>query len=101
MNKVRVFDADLDIVEAIKWAVCHSDAKLGLAVGKSVYDVLIANGFKDVTKGAYSPIPGSCREYHVVDNQGVRVLCTWARGGNAAPAAKWSAFEACFVKKNM
>ena len=101
VNKVKAFDADLDIVEAIKWAVNHSDAKLGLAIGKSIYNLLLDNGFIDTTKASSYPKPSIHREYRLVENNGVRIMCTWTQGGNTAPASAWRDFESDFIKKNL
>lgn len=101
VKKMKSFNPDLDVVEAIKWAVNHSDAKLGLAIGKSIYNLLLDNGFIDTTKASSYPKPSIHREYRLVENNGVRIMCTWARGGNTAPASNWGGFESHFIKKNL
>lgn len=101
VKKMKSFNPDLDVVEAIKWAVNHSDAKLGLAIGKSIYNLLLDNGFIDTTKASSYPKPSIHREYRLVENNGVRIMCTWTQGGNTAPASAWRDFESDFIKKNL
>ena len=100
VNKMKSFNPNLDVVEAIKWAINQSDAKLGLAIGRSIYDLLKGNGFRDTTIWPSYPKPSSHREYRFLKNNDVRVMCTWAQGGNTAPASAWNGFESVFIKKN-
>ena len=47
----------LDVIEAIEYAIAHSDAQMGLAVSRPIYDVLTQNGFDIICK-PFSPDPG-------------------------------------------
>ena len=85
----------IDVIEVIKYAITFSDAKIGLAVGKSIYRLLMDNGFCETS--SYYHVLDSCREYHIVENDGVRVLCTWAQGSNSAPADRFSGFEKSII----
>ena len=79
----------IDVIEAIYYAIRHSDSKLGLAVGRPIYEALVASGFLCIS----STTVGKTRQYKLVENQGVRILCTWAQGSNKAPAAIWARDE--------
>ena len=93
VNGIKSVNPKIDVVEAIKWAICNSESKIGLAIGKSIYQTLIYNGFKDITKGSCFPVIGIHREYHIIEKEGVQVLCTWAQGGNRVPSAHFESFE--------
>ncbi len=93
VNGIKSVNPRIDVVEAIKWAICHSESKIGLAIGKHIYNTLIFNGFKDITKGSFFPVIGNHREYHIIEKEGVQVLCTWAQGGNRVPSAIFESFE--------
>lgn len=93
VNGIKSVNPKIDVVEAIKWAICNSESKIGLAIGKSIYQTLIYNGFKDITKGSCFPVIGIHREYHIIEKEGVQVLCTWAQGGNRVPSAHFDSFE--------
>lgn len=82
----------IDLIGAIEYAILKSEAHMGLAVGKPIYDALCANGFKDVPGGLgqlEKPL-STKRFYHVIEKTTatgvVRVLCTWSYGSNNAPA---------------
>ena len=96
ISDLKSYNSNLDIIEVIKYAITSSDAKIGLSVGRPIYDLLVHEDFKDLT-GSCKPILNNCREYHIVENGGVRVLCTWTQGNNKAPANSFSSFEKSII----
>ena len=99
-HNLKTANPKLDVIEAMIFAIKASDAKIGLAIGKPIYKVLTDEGFEDITQVTdIKPINGNCREYHIVEKDGVRVLCTWARGGNWAPREEFGEYEKRILKK--
>mgnify|MGYP006988905760 CR=1 FL=1 len=82
----------IDVLQVMEYAILHSDAKLGLAIGKPIFDVLVKAGYK-VKTVPVRPITGNSREYSILEKNGIRILCTWAQGGNKAPGAKFNCHE--------
>ena len=90
VDHLKKVNPKLDVIEVIKIAIKSSDAKIGLATGKPIYELLSTKGFKDIKKGS---IPDNCREYRIVEKDEVRILCTWYQGGHYAPGAKFIKIE--------
>ena len=83
------------VLGAIEYAITKSDAKMGLAIGKPIYDTLKQFGYTgiDITlaQNAQQPntnIKSIKRDYSVLENKnnGLKILCTWSSGSNKAPA---------------
>ena len=78
------------ILRAIEYAITKSDAKMGLAIGKPIYDTLTDTqfGYTDITlEQDEQPEPNIKRFYHVLEKKnGPKILCTWSSGSNKAPA---------------
>jgi hypothetical protein len=84
---------NLDVIDAIEYAIGKSDAKMGIAVGRPIYDVLTNNGF-DTIRAPFSPDPGIKRSYAVIGRNGhPEILCTWSSGSNSAPAEAFAIHE--------
>lgn len=88
-----IYVTGIDIIDAIETGIRNSDAQLGIAIGKSIYKVLLSCGYCDVSPFPFSPIPNNCREYHLLEKDGVKIMCTWTRGGNLPPAPRFDPFE--------
>ena len=86
------------VLGAIEYAITKSDAKMGLAIGKPIYDTLLKLkqfGYTDIditlAQNAQQPNPNIKsikRDYRVLENKnnGLKILCTWSIGSNKAPA---------------
>ena len=89
---------NLDVIDAIVYAIGKSDAKMGLAVGKPIYDVLTNNGFVVICK-PFQPDPNIKRSYAVIGRNGhPEILCTWSSGSNSAPAKSFVIHEKIIIK---
>lgn len=97
VKKMATNYPDLDVIEAIEYAIAHSDAKMGLAVGRPIYDVLTQNGFDIICK-PFSPDPGIKRTYAVIGRK-EKILCTWSSGSNSAPAKAFAGHEKSIIQK--
>ncbi|MBR5076951.1 MAG: hypothetical protein IKX28_08110 [Bacteroidales bacterium] len=91
VSNVRHNYPQIDIINAIEYAIQHSDAQMGLAIGKPICEVLIKNGFTPVYGDLRNPIqpdPNKKRFYCVIENSTSRsrILCTWSYGSNQPPA---------------
>lgn len=96
----------IDIVSCIEHAVLHSRAKLGLAVGKKIYDALTDKRIGYTPISHWPPFvgsPGSLpqRKYALIEKNGVKILCTWAPGSNNAPSSTFSGEEAAILSSIM
>ena len=76
------------ILGAIEYAITKSDAQMGLAIGKPIYDTLKQFGYTDITlKQNKQPDSNIKRYYRVLEKKnGPKILCTWSSGSNKAPA---------------
>lgn len=104
---VKSMPAALNIFDAIGYAIEHSDAKMGLAIGRPIYDVLTNESFKD---WAYHDVPMTDKEktpldvkrhYQVIENSTKthRILCTWSEGSNKAPSKDFEPEEGKLIEK--
>lgn len=84
--------SDLSVIEAIKYAIGNSDAGMGIAVGKPIYDVLIDNGFEAFEEPFQ---PNSIKRKYAVIGRGSKaeILCTWSSGSNSAPSDNFIDYE--------
>lgn len=89
---IRKINSKIDVMPAIEYAITKSDAKLGLAVGKPIYNAMIKNGYSDVLS-IPNRMQGLPREYRVVEKNGIKILCTWTPGSNNAPSKIYDSFE--------
>ena len=78
------------VLGAIEHAITKSDAQMGLAIGKPIYDTLTDTqfGYTDITlKQNKQPDSNIKRYYRVLEKKnGPKILCTWSSGSNKAPA---------------
>lgn len=75
------------VLGAIEHAITESDAKMGLAIGKPIYDTLTQFGYTDITLKPEQPDLNIKRYYSVLEKKNsLRILCTWSSGSNKAPA---------------
>lgn len=80
------------VLDAIEHAITKSDAKMGLAIGKPIYDTLKQFGYKDITlENDKQPGINIKRDYRVLEKEtengtALKILCTWSSGSNKAPA---------------
>ena len=88
------------VLDAIDDAISKSDAKMGLAIGKPIYDTLLATGYS-IVSGPLQPDLTRKRFYCIIENNNSknRILCTWSSGSNKAPAAKFSKNEKSYIKQ--
>lgn len=93
------------IIGVIDYAISKSDAKMGLAVGKPICNVLLQNGYQIVYPAngtidtPYKP-KSKERYYCVIANsKGTRILCTWSSGSNKAPSDDFQPDEHIIIKK--
>ncbi len=93
------------IIGVIDYAISKSDAKMGLAVGKPICNVLLQNGYQIVYPAngtidtPYKP-KSKERYYCVIANsKGTRILCTWSSGSNKAPSDDFQSDEHIIIKK--
>ena len=96
---------NLDVIDAIEYAIGKSEAKMGLAIGKPIYEVLLKNGFSHVQGNGISwplkPDPAVNRFYCVIgkdSDPAIRILCTWSYGSNSAPASSFEVHERALLK---
>ena len=80
----------LAVLDAIEHAITKSDAQMGLAIGKPIYDTLTDTqfGYTDIPlKQNKQPNSNIKRYYRVLEKKnGPKILCTWSSGSNKAPA---------------
>ena len=76
------------VLGAIEHAITKSDAQMGLAIGKPIYDTLKQFGYNDIPLGQdEQPEPNIKRFYRVlIKENSPRILCTWSSGSNKVPA---------------
>lgn len=80
------------VLGAIEHAITKSDAQMGLAIGKPIYDTLTKFGYKDITlENDKQPGINIKRDYRVLEKEtengtALKILCTWSSGSNKAPA---------------
>lgn len=91
-----------DIVACMEYAIRHSEAQLGLAVGKKIHDVMTDPGIGFKSVHCWSPTVGTSnktrrREYDLIEKGDVKILCTWAPGSNHAPSVSFSKEEAIIL----
>ncbi len=82
------------LLDVIEHAIEASDSKMGLAIGKPIYEVLKKNGFNTI----YGPTKrvstaNSERTYCVLEKDRTRILCNWYSGGNLAPGKGFVSVE--------
>ena len=82
------------VLGAIEYAITKSDAQMGLAIGKPIYDTLKQFGYTDITiPQVAQPDRNIKRFYSILKKEnGPKILCTWSSGSNKAPAENpfWS-----------
>lgn len=80
-----------EVLDVIDYAIDNSDAKMGLAIGKPIYNTLKNSGYTTIKifgKDEYQPEPTIQRFYSVLQKDNKRgILCTWSSGSNKAPSA--------------
>ena len=76
------------VLGAIEYAITKSDAKMGLAIGKPIYETLTTiGGYTLTTPKELQPDKNIKRYYRVLEKKnGPKILCTWSSGSNKAPA---------------
>lgn len=91
-------------------AVKSSKLPFALAIGKPCYDVLTGNQLGFCEKKRWTPEDNVCgwpkngkgnvKRYYVLlgRSDGLKVLCTWCKGGNSAPAQYFTTVEALISK---
>lgn len=86
MKEMASNHQNLDVIAAIEYAINESDAKMGIAVGKPIFEVLTGAGF-NIIKDDHKPKPSTERHYAVIGRNGrAEILCTWSSGSNSAPS---------------
>ena len=83
-----------DLLPIIEHAIWASDSKMGLAIGRPIYEVLTKNGYNSI----HGPVKGKSKQgkertYCVIEKDQTRILCTWARWANTAPADGFKDYE--------
>lgn len=93
LSKLKSVNPDLDLTKIIEIAIANSDAKLGFAVGKPIYEALKSIGYADIQISPHNVIKANgernARQFAVVEKDGAKVLCTWTSGSNSCPSAEF------------
>ena len=89
----------IDTIGAIDYAIEHSDAKMGLAVGKPIYEVLLNNGYyPSIDTHPIQPDSSIKRYYSVLVKGESKILSTWSSGSNQPPADTFEVHEKEILK---